>query len=166
MIEGLETNTALESLWLGKNKIETITGLETLSKIRQLDVQHNRLQEIGNGLQSLHCLSELYLAWNAIESVAGLPYPSNLSTLDLTKNKLANLEGIGIHASTLEELWISQNCFDSFESLTPLTQLTGLTCVYLEHSPISKDFEYRKTLTRMVPSLEQLDATPVNRTVY
>jgi hypothetical protein len=53
----------------------------------------------------------------------------------------------------------------SFDALKPLTSLSNLTCLYLEHNPLAKDFEYRMTVTKMLPSLQQLDATMVNRTV-
>ena len=158
----MESNTSLQSLWLGKNKIEHITGLSTLTKLRQLDIQHNRLTTLGDGLNGLSGLTELYLAWNAIESLQGLPHPSQLNTVDLTKNQLATLQGQGLEQhTTLEELWLSSNLFSSYDSIAPLTALPGLTCLYLEHSPIAKDFEYRLTLTKMLPSLEQLDATMV-----
>jgi hypothetical protein len=53
----------------------------------------------------------------------------------------------------------------SFDALKPLTLLSNLTCLYLEHNPLAKDFEYRMTVTKMLPSLQQLDATMVNRTI-
>lgn len=164
VIQGLETNTALKSLWLGKNKIEAATGLETLVNLRQLDIQHNRLTSLGEGLRHLSNLEELYLAWNKITDLQGLPSPSVLNTVDLSKNEIASLEGVQQH-TTLEELWLSYSLLDKFESLAPLSLLPGLNCLYLEHSPIAKDYEYRKVITKMIPSLQQLDATQVNRTV-
>lgn len=164
MIQGLESNTALKSLWLGKNKIETISGLETLVNLRQLDIQHNRITTLGDGLRHLSGLEELYLAWNAIENLQGLPYPSNLNTIDLSKNQIASLEGAEQY-TTLQELWLSNSLLATFESLAPLSRLPALNCLYLEHSPIAKDYEYRKTITKMIPTLQQLDATMVNRTV-
>lgn len=162
VIEGLSSNTNLQSLWLGKNKIEAIDGLGALTKLRQLDVQHNRLERIGDGLVTLCALEELYLAWNAIGDLSGLPPSPALNTVDLSRNKISSLEGVEAHAS-LEELWLSNSLIDSFDALAPLQQLPSLSCLYLEHSPIAKDFEYRMTLTKMIPSLQQLDATMVNR---
>jgi Leucine-rich repeat (LRR) protein len=164
VIQGLETNTALKSLWLGRNKIEAISGLDTLVNLRQLDIQHNRLETLGDGLLHLSHLEELYLAWNNIPNLQGLPHPSSLNTVDLSKNQIATLEGVQQH-TTLEELWLSYSLLSTFESLSPLSALTGLNCVYLEHSPIAKDYEYRKVITKLIPSLQQLDATQVNRTV-
>jgi hypothetical protein len=125
VIEGLDDCAALESLWLGKNKIELISGLTSNTQIKQLDIQNNRLTQLGDGLQGLSALSELYLAWNAIENVVGLPSPSNLNTVDLSTNKLNSLEGVEQH-TTLEELWLSSSLMETFESLTPLTKLPGM----------------------------------------
>ena len=132
--------------------------------LRQLDVQHNRLTTLGDGLRHLSNLEELYLAWNSIPDLQGLPVPSSLNTVDLSKNQITSLEGVTEH-SGLEELWLSYSLLSTFESLAPLSLLPGLNCLYLEHSPIAKDYEYRKTITKLVPSLQQLDATMVNRTV-
>ena len=46
LISGLSNLTSLESLWLGKNKITNIVGLETLKNVRKLDVQSNRLTSV------------------------------------------------------------------------------------------------------------------------
>lgn len=209
MIEGLETNTALQSLWLGKNKIEQIRGLETLTELRQLDIQNNRLTSLlgasvdeveigegevvggevvegeetgegegqsaqsssgssssgsGVGLRHLHKLEELYLACNKIKSIPMdvLPCPSVLSTIDLSNNGVEDVSGIAT-VTSLEEVWLSSSGLPTYESLKPLISLPALTCLYLEHSPIAKDFEYRKTLTRSIPTLKQLDATMVHR---
>lgn len=155
--------TALKSLWLGKNKIERISGLHALIHLEQLDIQNNRLTSLGDGLLNLHALKELYLACNRIPTLSeGLPFPSRLNTIDLSTNGLTSLDGID-RIQTLEELWLSSSAIDSYDSLTILSHLPHLTCLYLEHSPIAKDFEYRKKLTTMLPSLIQLDATLVNR---
>lgn len=184
VIEGLECNTSLKSLWLGKNKIDEIKGLDTLVNLRQLDVQCNRLKSLGDGLSSLRNLSELYLAANEIEDLNGLPVfnlsseegsvvdadtgadvvltNNNLTTIDLSNNKLTSIAGIEVLVE-LEEFWITRSLLTSYESLAPLSSLKKLNCVYLEHSPIANDFEYRMKLTEMCPTLEQLDATLVRR---
>ena len=192
VIEGLEGCTALRSLWLGKNKIEEVQGLDALLQLRQLDIQSNRLSQLGSGLRSLRHLEELYLASNALECVAGLPaftdaveggaegvegacvnggeeapVPSAgfnrvLHTLDLSNNRLSCIAGVQ-QMAVLEELWMTKALLESYESLQPLAALPKLSCVYLEHSHIAKDFEYRKTVSALVPSLTQLDATEVSR---
>jgi len=160
-IEGLETNITLRSLWLGKNKIERITGLETLVNLEQLDIQNNRLTTLGDGLCNLVKLRELYLACNRIPDVNGLPQ-GNLEIVDLSTNGVQSLAGVE-SLTTLQELWLTSSALSSFEDLHCLTALPKLTCLYLEHSPIAKDFEYRIKITQMLPMLQQLDATLVTR---
>jgi len=164
IIEGLQTNTSLKSLWLGKNKIETICGLETLTQLEQLDIQNNRLTAIGDGLGNLINLRELYLACNKIVDLNGFPHFPYINVIDLSTNGVESVEGIEKNDS-LEEFWLSSSALSTYAAITPLTKLPKLTCLYLEHSPVAKDFEYRKTVTRLIPSLQQLDATEVNRTV-
>lgn len=156
-MEGLETLTALQSLWLGKNKIEEISNLAHFGVLRQLDVQNNRLTAIGSGLQELITLQELYLACNAIETVEGLPVGSPLSTLDLSTNPIKSLDGIQQHR-TLEELWMTKSALTTYDDLEPLRNLPSLTCIYLEHSPVAQFADYRDRLVALIPTLEQLDA--------
>lgn len=156
-MDGLSSLRSLESLWLGKNKIESIEGICELSNLRQLDVQNNRLVSI-TGINDLIHLEELYLASNAITSVDGIPTAGTLSTIDLSRNKLSNLAGIEAQIM-LEDLWLSSNQFETFDFLEHVQMLPKLTTIYLEHNPISRDYEYRMRLSAAVPSLEYIDAT-------
>jgi protein phosphatase 1 regulatory subunit 7 len=176
---GLHHLVNLESLWLGKNKIELIEGIGNLSKLRKLDVQNNRLTSIGGtgdaaaaaaagdggedvGIAMLPSLEELYLACNAITDVKGLPLGSPLNTVDLSTNQISSLEGIEQHKG-LTEVWMTASNLASMKQLEPLKGLPEISCLYLEHSPIARDYEYRKAITAMLPTLVQLDATEVNR---
>ena len=53
---------------------------------------------------------------------------------------------------------MGENGISTFEALSELSALPALTTLYLEHNPISKDFEYRLHLKRTLPGLQQLDA--------
>jgi protein phosphatase 1 regulatory subunit 7 len=167
---GLNTLTGLQSLWLGKNKLERIEDINQLPHLKQLDIQNNRLTTLlpGDavdetlGISSLTSLQELYLACNAISNVLGLPTGSPLSTLDLSTNAIDTLEGIEEH-KFLTELWMTASKLSNFDQLAPLKMLPELECLYLEHSPLASDFEYRIKITSMLPSLQQLDATAVSR---
>ena len=166
---GLSTLCSLQSLWLGKNKIEVIEDINDLPNLRQFDCQNNRLTTLNwegssKGIYGLKRLEELYLACNAISDLQGLPRDAPLSTLDLSTNKINTLEGIQ-YMTHLNELWMTAADLAMFEQLEPLKALLDLECLYLEHSPLSRDFEYRMRVTSMLPSLRQLDATAVNRRV-
>ena len=43
----------------------------------------------------------------------------------------------------------------------PFTPTYSRSCVYLEHNPLAKDFEYRMRLLKMFPTLTQIDAVPI-----
>lgn len=163
VIEGLENCVNLESLWLGKNKIESITGVSTLVKLRQLDVQNNRLTSLGEELIHLVSLQELYLACNAIENLDGLPIHSPLSTFDLSTNKVRKLDGMQQFSSTLQELWMTSCQVTDLTDLEPLLQLQRLDTLYLEHCPISQIENYRSVIVNLLPTLTQFDATEVTR---
>lgn len=160
--------TNLEELWLGKNKIEKIDGLRSLTKLRSLDVQSNRLTSIENLTAQTETLKELFLAHNGIDDEGailetGLALNFKvLETLDLSKNRLTSCQPFG-HMTTLTTLWISSNDIATFEDVEPLVGLgtregACLEEIYLEHNPIDKDTEYRTKLKGMIPSLNQIDA--------
>jgi protein phosphatase 1 regulatory subunit 7 len=156
----------LEELWLGKNKIEHIGGLSKLTKLRRLDVQSNRLTKIENLEGQVDTLEELYLAHNGIDvegakCPTGLALPfTQLNTIDMQRNRLTDTSPFA-HITTLNELWISGNDIKSFEDVEYITTLVELEGIYLEYNPVASDFEYRKRLVEMVPSLTQIDATMV-----
>jgi protein phosphatase 1 regulatory subunit 7 len=163
VIEGLDGLVNLEELWLGKNKIEEITGLEKLTKLRRLDVQSNRLTSVTGLSAQVDTLEELYLAHNGITD-EGASQPTGLglhfkqlTTLDLGRNFLTTTQPFA-HLVTLEELWISGNKIETFDSIAPIGNLSSLDTVYLEYNPVADDFEYRKKVKELIPSLTQIDA--------
>jgi len=160
--------SSLEELWLGKNKIEKIEGLEKLTKLRKLDVQSNRLTSIENLNTQKDTLEELYLSHNGIDNAgaslkSGLALSfSVLTILDLSRNRLVDCQPFS-HLYTLEDLWISGNDITSFKDVSSISVLgerdgSRLECIYLEYNPVDKEFEYRKKVKELIPSLKQIDA--------
>lgn len=162
-MSGLEN---LEELWLGKNKIEHISGISKLTKLRKLDLQSNRLTRIENLHGQVDTLEELYLSHNAIdvegakvETGLALPF-TQLSTIDMSRNRLTDTSPFA-HLTSLNDLWISGNDIKSFDDIEPIRGLTQLDSLYLEYNPVDKDFEYRMKLAKMIPSLTQIDANKI-----
>ena len=166
-IEGLGNCVELVDLWMGKNKITEIKNLENLTKIRRLDIQSNRLTSITNLGSQASTLTELYLASNGINDsglvnetgISGLEWPL-LNTIDLSKNRITKLAPFK-NLPAIEELWISENGVGGFEEVEELSAVATLQTIYLEHNPLSKDFEYRKKLKFIIPSLTQIDANMI-----
>lgn len=153
----------LEELWLGKNKIEKIEGLGNLTKLRRLDVQSNRLTKIENLEAQVDTLEELYLSHNGIdvegatcETGLALPF-TQLNTIDMCRNRLTDTSPFG-HLTSLTDLWISGNDIKTYDDIEHLRGLTQLDAVYLEYNPVASEFEYRKKLAELAPSLMQIDA--------
>ena len=141
-----------------------IQGIEKLTKLRRLDVQSNRLTVVANLESQKDTLEELYLGHNGITN-EGASDPtglalnfSQLCTLDLSRNFLTSTEPMA-HLVGLSDLWLSGNKIESFDEISHLSTLTVLDAIYLEYNPVADEFEYRKKLKEIVPSLNQIDAT-------
>lgn len=143
-----------------------------MTKLRRLDVQSNRLTKIENLTSQVDTLEELYLAHNGIDdegaSLAtglGLEFP-NLNVIDMGRNRLTTTKPFA-HLVGLEELWISGNQIATWDDVTPLQQAAAsgkqnLETVYLEYNPVASEFDYRKKLKEMIPSLSQIDANLIS----
>jgi protein phosphatase 1 regulatory subunit 7 len=122
-------------------------------------------------VQNLHgpalTLEELYLADNGIDDdglqhgLENVDFP-NLCTLDVSRNKLTTCRSLS-HLTSLTDLWLSGNQVPSFDQVEPLRVLgSNLESIYLEYNPLYQEFDYRKKLKDMIPSLEQIDAVRID----
>lgn len=82
-------------------------NLSTLSKLRILSIQSNRLTKL-EGLSSLSSLEELYLSHNGLEKLEGLEGNTKLRVLDIGANRIKKVEGVR-HLKEMEEFWVSGN---------------------------------------------------------
>lgn len=103
-LDNLAQLTNLEELWVGKNKITSMAGLESLHKLRVLSIQSNRLTKL-EGLETLSALEELYLSHNGITCLAGLEKNVLLNTLDFGANQVESLEGVA-HLAKMSQFWV------------------------------------------------------------
>jgi hypothetical protein len=78
----------------------------------------------------------------------------------MSRNRLTSVRPFG-HLTSLIDLWISGNDIKTFDDVEDLRKLVNLDSVYLEYNPLDKEFEYRKRLAEMVPSLTQIDANKI-----
>ena len=148
----------LKELWLGKNKIEKIEGIDKLKNLVRLDVQSNRLTSVES-LPSLPNVEELYLSHNAIKSMDGVQRLPKLQTCDMSSNRISSFEQVD-KLVYLEEFWMNNNPIESFDEVERIAKanLKHLKTIYLQHSPIAEEFAYRKRVAKLLPQLKQLDA--------
>lgn len=71
-IDDLSGVPALTSLWLGRNKIGALSGLDAVPHLQQLGLQSNRLTTLGTGLAPVTGLRELYISHNGLTSLEGI----------------------------------------------------------------------------------------------
>ena len=112
-------------------------------------------------------LEELYLAHNGINDdgaaqATGLTLTfTQLSTLDLSKNCLTTTSAF-CHLTSLDDLWLSSNKIATFAAVEPLKALgSSLQELYLEYNPVANEFEYRKRVKEIIPSLTKIDANMI-----
>jgi protein phosphatase 1 regulatory subunit 7 len=156
----LETLTALEELWLGKNKIDTFKNLSTFTNLKILSIQSNRLTSL-TGLSHLPQLEELYVSHNALIETNGLGSNHNLRVLDISNNKILHLSNLS-HLTKLEELWASNCQLSSIQELEKeLADKKNLETVYFEGNPLqlNSPVMYRNKIRLALPQVKQIDAS-------
>lgn len=127
-------HTALNTLTLSHNLIETIDNIQFLTSLKKLSLSHNSLYHIPP-LGSLKLLQELRLSHNKIHTLSNsLSQNVKLKILDLGHNRIA----------TFEDLKVLQLC-------TTLRQLT------LSGNPIVSSEGYLTRITKLLPFLKLLD---------
>lgn len=176
----MEKLSALEELWLGKNKIvemkvRTLTSswalksgkeadisqnLDSLANLRIISIQSNRLTKIS-GVSKLPNLEELYLSHNAITDLSGLESNESLRVLDFSNNQVTHLEHLS-SLKNLEELWGSNNKLASFDEVErELKDKEKLETVYFEGNPLQMNGPavYRNKVRLALPNIKQIDAS-------
>ena len=99
-IEELDQFPKLEELYLRRNQIEKIEGLDTLTNLKILNIAENKLIKKIEGLDNLTNLKVIVLDDNQIKKIEGLGKLSNLERLCLEKNQINAINGVD-HLSKL-----------------------------------------------------------------
>ena len=92
---------------------------------------NNKLTEVPKGLEKLTKLGELNLNHNKLTNVNGLEKLTQLTGLDLRHNQLTSVKGLG-KLPQLEWLYLEDNQLTDVKDLEKLTQLETL---FLEDNP-------------------------------
>jgi protein phosphatase 1 regulatory subunit 7 len=159
-IENLETLTALEELYVAKNKITTIANLAPLTNLRLLSIQANRIRDLSP-LREAPQLEELYISHNALESLQGIEHNTRLRVIDVSNNKITSIQGLG-PLKDLEEFWASYNQISDFAEVErELKDKEKLNTVYFEGNPLQTRVPalYRNKVRLALPQVRQIDAS-------
>lgn len=134
------------SLFMQENVIEEIEGLETLVKLRNLNLADNCLRKVG-GLGGCVELETLNLKRNRIgaggtgvDDLRGLLECPSLTSLDIADNHVDD-------PAVVDEIFV---------------KLPNIRVIYAQNNPfIKKVNQYRKTMIAKLPELRYLDDRPV-----
>lgn len=157
-ISFLEGLIQLEDLSLRDSAIafEEFRILESLKKLKKLDLYHNRLVDISF-LKNLHSLEVLNIGYNWIQDFSVLAHLSNLISLDISQNhernldlsflkRLTKLEEFNVYNCDIEDISIFQELknlkildltFNKIKDITALANCQKLECINLENTPIT-----------------------------
>jgi protein phosphatase 1 regulatory subunit 7 len=150
----------MEELWLGKNKLTEIKGLDTLTNLKILSIQSNRLTSIS-GLSNLANLEQLHISHNLLTDLSGLENNTKLEVIDISSNPIEHLSGLK-QLTHLEELWASYCKLSSFNEVEQeLADKKELKTVYFEGNPLQLNQRalYRNKVKLALPQIIQIDAT-------
>ena len=115
----LSIHPVIEKLSLDDNKIDTLTGILTLTNLQELYVSRNGLKSIESFQNSLS-ISKVVLEDNQLVEVNGLKGKPKLVELNLNKNQLTNISLTGI--APVAVVSIQGNSF-TFEDIEPLNEI-------------------------------------------
>ena len=159
-IENLDEYINVCALFLENNLITHISGLDSLTQLRHLYLHNNRIERMQN-LGCLVNLVALNLSNNSITIIEGLGSLTKLETLNLSENRLTHPDQlVGLtECKSLKSIDLRNNNIVYTDKLLDIfIQMTNLACLYLKQNPLVDKFpDYRKKLTCVVKTLQQLD---------
>lgn len=120
----------LEKLTIQDRKLDSLSALASLVKLKELDLTGCRFpSDEMTVLAALPDLEKLILADCGLSTIADLSGAMQLSYLDLSANTLRNLEPL-MPMVTLQELYLQHNAVTSVDALVTLTELKKLDVSY------------------------------------
>jgi len=137
-----------------------LTQLPSLScpNLKTVEARMNKLNST-KGIETLSRLEEINLETNEITELVLGPLP-DLTRLILSGNQIGNLEAFSTACCSLEELDLSNNAIASPKELSNFRGLTSLRTLSLAGNPVTETDKYRNHVHAVLPHLETLDGEP------
>ncbi|WP_437679146.1 leucine-rich repeat domain-containing protein [Sorangium sp. So ce131] len=134
-LSGIECITSLRQLYMGHNLVADLSPLSSLTELRGLDASVNRIVDVGP-LSSLVQLEELDLKVNAISDVTPLGSLTNLYYLALSLNPITDVSPLG-GLVELDQLYLNSTSVATLAPLSGLSKLDVLVASNAELTEIS-----------------------------
>ena len=136
----------LQELFLHRNMITHISGLNGCPRLKRLWLSQNNITEL-NDLHSVPELDELFIQGNQINRLNGLESNIQLSSIGLAGNNI----------SEFEEL-------NKLSMLTKLLQLS-LSDIHFGRCPVTDESGYKEFVVTCLPSVRILDGVTISKEV-
>lgn len=149
----------LQVLQLGDNQITSIASLElgNLPSLKSLFLHHNEISKL-DGLNSLSSLKELVLDGNRIKYIDPSAFIglTQLQELHIEENGLRSLANMHPLIS-LNSLQVGMNRITDVANLDKLSSLTNLMEISLSNNPVCRKQVYRAIILAKCPTLISID---------
>lgn len=117
-LSGLQYCKSLVWLDLSGNQLSDVHHILGLHKLNVLNLSHNELDMIPEGIHKLVNLKALILNDNQIKSLENIRFPSQLNTLILSRNEIESANNAFMHLEHLEKLSFSHNRLHQFPAVS------------------------------------------------
>ena len=155
-IENLDEYTSCKAIWLDSNGFEVIENLGHMP-LRCLYMSKNLINQM-QGLENLSFLVTLDLSNNRITNVSGLEGCTSLTTINLSRNALTTaeaLEGL-VACPTIDNIDITNNRIEG-DVTSVLAKLPTLHALSVNGNPCTQMQAFRKCTIYAIPTLSYLD---------
>lgn len=110
----------------------------------------------AKGNSNLATIRKLNFWGQSLSDISVLSECVSLESATFSQNCISSLRCFK-GMNNLRELSLARNAINDFREITYLSSCTNLTKLWLKDNPISKAWDYRIQILRMVPSLKYLD---------
>lgn len=142
---GIEKCKNLIYLYISLQNISDISPLASLTKLKTLWMDQNRLISDLSPLRDLTEMEDLNISCNQITDITPLGKMTKLKYLNCEYNSIDDISAVK-YMRNLKELWFSEAIL---KDLSPLSELTNLQLLWLNDCSI-EDISYLKSLSNLI----------------
>lgn len=143
----------LETLSIQDNEITDISPLKEMTNLIRLDLDNNKIVDLGNNLDKLQKLITLYLRDNPITDISALGNLKNLEALHLRNTNITDVSTLK-NLPKLHRLYIDKMKNIQSDYFSIVKDLNGINTVFVDEIK-PEDFNWLKTFS----TRDAVDAT-------
>ncbi|TMW88150.1 hypothetical protein EJD97_018981 [Solanum chilense] len=154
----------LRALILNDNDIVSICKLDKMKELNTLVLSRNPISGIGQSLAKINSITKLSLSNCQLQGVdSSLKSCTELKELRLAHNDIKTLPSELAFNVKLQNLDIGNNVIIKWSDLKVLSSLVNLKNLNLQGNPIAEKEDLAKKIKKQVPSLQILNAKPIEK---